>query len=270
LTVTAAVLLLTSCQKEKVNNDSNTDPDNQQYPSTAHVIRKAVTDIDGNTYDAVQIGNQVWMAENLRTTRYADGTTIPLGTQGTVSPCRYAPGRGQNNEENATNVAHFGYLYNWAAVMHGDNSSLANPSGIQGICPSGWHVPSDAEWTELTDYVNSQSQYQCDSNIVNIAKSLSSNTDWESSSSHCAVGNDLTSNNSTDFSALPAGGYFVGTPIEDDFRGYKQFGESAFFWSATLYDSSNPIYRGLSYINANVAKSSYYASGGFSVRCIRN
>ena len=99
------------------------------------------------------------MAENLRTTRFADGTTIPLWAYGVAGPACFAPGNGSSNEENTDNVDRYGYLYNWAAVMHGASSSSAVPSGVQGICPTGWHVPSDAEWTELTTYLSSQSQY---------------------------------------------------------------------------------------------------------------
>ena len=102
-----------------------------------------VTDIDGNVYKTVKLGNQVWMAENLRTTRYADGRKIPLGTTESFDVAyRYYP------DDNSANVADYGYLYNWPAVMNGSASSSANPSGVQGICPDGWHVPSNAEWTE--------------------------------------------------------------------------------------------------------------------------
>ena len=131
-----------------------------------------VTDIDGNEYKTVKLGNQVWMAENLRTTRYADGTPIPLGTEASLDVAyRYYP------NYNRANVSKYGYLYNWAAVMNGSASSEANPSGVQGICPDGWHVPSDAEWTELTNYVSSQSQYVCGDDTNYIAKALASEVD---------------------------------------------------------------------------------------------
>ena len=101
-----------------------------------------VTDYDGNNYSTVLIGTQCWMAENLRTTHYANGVIIPMvnSTYGeTTDPYCYEP----NN--NGSNVSTYGYLYNWHAVMHGESSSNANPSGVQGVCPTGWHVPSDAE-----------------------------------------------------------------------------------------------------------------------------
>ena len=82
------------------------------------------------------------------------------------------------------NVARYGYLYNWPAVMHGESSSSTNPSGVQGICPNGWHVPSDAEWVRLFIYVSSQPQYQCDNSSDNFAKALASTIGWDSSDLH--------------------------------------------------------------------------------------
>ena len=183
-----------------------------------------VTDIDGNVYKTVKLGNQVWMAENLRTTRYADGTPIPLGTESSYDVAyRYYP------DDNSANVSDCGCLYNWPAVMNGSLSSSANPSGVQGICPDGWHVPSDAEWTELENYVSSQSQYVCGSDEDNIAKALASEVGWNNNTENCAVGNNPDANNATGFSARPAGGYF---------GDYSGFGNYAYFWSATQTNSS--------------------------------
>ena len=216
-----------------------------------------VTDIDGNVYNTVQVGNQCWMRENLRTTRCADGTTIPMGsTYSLTDPYRYAP----NNE--TSNVASYGYLYNWPAVMHGASSSSANPSGVQGICPTGWHVPSSAEWTQLTDYVSSQSQYVCGEESSYIAKALASTTGWNEFGVECTVGNDLSTNNATGFSALPAGGYYYGS--------YNNFGNFAYFWSATENDDLDAYVRYLYYDGASVFRDSLYKYIGFSVRCVRD
>ena len=96
--VISVAMLMTSCKKDKVKKDED------------KVLTDAVTDIDGNSYDAVKLGNQVWMAENLRTTRYADGTSIPEGEMpSSGSPFRYAP------HGNPSNVSTYGYLYNWQA-----------------------------------------------------------------------------------------------------------------------------------------------------------
>ncbi|MBR0305028.1 MAG: fibrobacter succinogenes major paralogous domain-containing protein, partial [Bacteroidales bacterium] len=218
-------------------------------------------DIDGNTYNTVWIGNQCWMKENLRTTKYADGTSIALGSiMSTITANRYYP----NNDP--SNVSTYGYLYNWKAVMRNSSSSSMNPSGVQGICPTGWHVPSDAEWTQLTDYVGAQSQYQCNGSSTNIAKALASTTGWETSSNTCAVGNNQSSNNVTGFNAFPAGifgdDYYLGQ--------YGLFGSSAFYWSSTESYSDSAWIRVLVYDYAGVLRFGDSKTSGFSVRCVRD
>ena len=264
---------LAGCKEEEVNINGNTENpgggsgdgnyNNQEYPSTANVIRRAVTDIDGNIYDAVQIGDQVWMAENLRTTKYADGTSIPLGTStSTTTAYRYAPGPNQSNEENMENVPRYGYLYNWPAVMHGASSSAANPSGVQGICPDGWHVPSDAEWIQLTNYMKTQPEYTASGNVDHLAKALAATWGWNSSSNMDVPGNNPSANNATGFSALPAG-YYNGR--------YYYFCNNAYFWSATERNDENTFYLSLYCSYAGVM---YEDNGdkydGFSVRCVRD
>ena len=144
--------------------------------------------------------------------------------------------------------------------MHGASSSSANPSGVQGICPNGWHVPSDAEWTQLTNYVGSQPQYQCGNNSENIAKALASTTGWNSSSNTCAVGNNPNANNATGFSVLPAGGYYS----------YEDFGYYADFWSATEGSGGSVYDHYLGYGNSNMGRYYFDKYNGFSVRCVRD
>lgn len=245
----AAAFLAVACDKE----DPAPTPADPADPSEEVFIPNAVTDIDGNSYDAVRIGDQVWMASNLRTTRYANGDAIPEGqTSSYTEPYRYTP---------STNVAEYGYLYNWAAVMHGASSSTANPSGVQGICPNGWHVPSDAEWSQLTCYVVSHSEYVC-SGGYNIAKALAADHGWPiTADDECAVGYDQSSNNATGFSALPAGLYY---------GGYSGFGYGANFLSATEYIDYGAYGRGLYYHLADVHVNYDDKNGGFSVRCLRD
>ena len=213
-----------------------------------------VTDIDGNTYSTVKIGQQCWMRENLQTTHYADGVVIPAGNDSVSSTIayRYCP----NN--NVNNVPIYGYLYNWPAVMHGENSSAANPSGVQGICPVGWHMPSDAEWTQLTNFVGSQAQYVCGDTNVNIAKALCANSGWAYSATECAVGNNLETNNSTGFGVLPAGG---------------RFGDEAFLWSAT-YSYHGAWCRLFQNGNPSFVRSDWWSGGSpesrMAVRCLRD
>ena len=216
-----------------------------------------LTDYDGNMYNTVQIGSQCWMKENLRTTHNADGTSIPLGydTSYTIA-YRYYP----NNDPSTVNT--FGYLYNYSALTHAASCSNSNPSGVQGICPNGWHVPSYSEWTQLNNYVSSQSEYLCGSNASYIAKALASTTDWQSSNVNCSIGNNLNLNNATGFSALPAGGrvaYIFG------------YGSHAVFWSISENTEFSNIVIYLRNDFKNIATGGYGTMWcGHSVRCIRN
>ena len=155
-------------------------------------------DVDGNLYNTLPMGTQCWMAENLRTTRYYDGTLIPLATD-TSSSVAYRYSHSSNVPEST-----YGFAYNWQAIMHGEASSSANPSGVQGVCPTGWHVPSLAEWDQMAAYVSSQSEYVCDSSTSSIAKALASTSGWLSSTNVCAVGNNPSANNATGFNIVSA------------------------------------------------------------------
>ncbi len=230
-----------------------TASDGQPCPATP-----TVTDYDGITYVTVQLGTQCWMAQNLRSTHYSDGTSISLSSSNfsATVPYRYYP------HNSSGNVSTYGYLYNWKAVMRNNNSSSANPSGVQGVCPTGWHVPSDAEWTQLTDYVGSQSGYQCSSSSIYIGKALASTTGWETSTLTCSVGNNQSTNNVTGFNARPAG--------QNDGSGYYDFGSMARFWSSTQASGSNAHIRYLYCIYNGVYSYDYNKSYAFSVRCLRN
>ena len=258
ITVTVVMsTLLVSCKKSKADR-TGTGPSNQSYPATAHVIREAVTDIDGNVYDAVQIGDQIWMAENLRTTRYSDGSDIMPGAAPNYSiPLRYAPGSSEDN------VSKYGYLYNWAAVMHGSSSSNNNPSGVLGICPSGWHVPSAEEWTELTEFVESHSEYWCDGVSTNIAKALASTDGWleYGMEDDCLASYNTSANNATGFSGRPAGSYW---------SGFSYFNYAANFWSATKYSDSTAYGYVFQFDEPEVLLNYYFKDNGYSVRCVRD
>lgn len=264
--IVSVAMIMTSCHKDESNDNSNNNTENpsggnQEYPPTAVVIHNAVSDIDGNSYDAVQIGNQVWMAENLRTTRYADGGIITEGTSTSTStntPLRYTP---------STDVATYGYLYNWKAVMRNSSSSSVNPSGVQGVCPTGWHVPSDAEWSQMIAYLSSHSEYVCNGSGDNIAKALASENGWPIYNGDeyvCAIANNPSANNSTGFSAFPAG-YYYGSTIGG-------FGIGAYFWSATGTGSSfnNAYLHCIEAYNTNVVKREWHMYYGLSVRCVRD
>ena len=145
-----------------------------------------ITDIHGNTYNTVMIGSQCWLKEDLKVTKYADNTPITNGTT-------------QSSTTGYYQVSSGNYTYNWAAVMNGAGTSTSSPSGVRGVCPIGWHVPSSAEYQELTTYVKSHSEYQCGSTADNIAKALAATTGWYNSTTTCAPGNTQTSNNATGY-----------------------------------------------------------------------
>ena len=217
-----------------------------------------VNDFDNNSYNTVQIGQQCWMKENLRTTHYSDGISIALGSStSTTTAYRYYP------HNSSSTVSTYGYLYNWKAVMGNFSSSSTNPSGVQGICPTGWHVPSDSEWTQLTNYVSDHPQYRCGGSSLNIASALASTTGWISSTDPCTVGfGQSTNNNATGFSAFPAGYYGGGSSFN--------FGYDADFWSATEEYSNYTYGLKLFQFRAIVGRNSYLKYLGFSVRCLRN
>jgi uncharacterized protein (TIGR02145 family) len=214
-----------------------------------------VTDIDGNVYQTVRIGNQVWTVENLRTTKYNDGSAILLVTNAsewynlsTPGYCYY------NNTTNTDSIRKFGALYNWYTV---------NPSNSKKVAPAGWHVPTDVEWDILRNYLIAIG-YNWDETTEDnkIAKSMAAKTDWVTNTRPGTIGCDLTKNNKSGFSALPGGfRYYDGTF-------YYQSTEGC-WWSATASDATYTWYRFLGYDNVDLFR--YFSNNGcgYSVRLVR-
>ncbi|MCQ2272173.1 MAG: InlB B-repeat-containing protein [Bacteroidales bacterium] len=227
-----------------------------------------VVDFDNNQYNTVLLGNQCWMAENLRTKHFANGTAIEFHYYNNDynNPGRYAP-NAVNNED----VGTYGYLYNWYAVMNGAPATNANPSGVQGVCPNGWHVPSLAEWNVMVQFVKSQTGYRCNDIENNIAKALASTSDWTNvTTGACNVGyNQGTTNNASRFNAYPAGKITRGASqgsgrIRAQAEGYES---KAYFWSTTTDGQSVP------YLQNNSATLNYgnhIDYEVYSVRCVLN
>lgn len=212
------LILATDCKKE------NEDP-----PET-------VTDTDGNVYTTVTIGTQVWMAENLRTTTYNDGTSIPQVTANnewknmkTAAFCWYG-----NDADSYGNT--YGALYNWYAV------------NTDKLCPAGWHVPTHDEWTTLTDYIGGA--------VVAGGKLKESGTlHWDSP--------NFGATNETGFTGLPGGSRQDG--------GFMFIGVSGSWWSATESNADWAIERGLNYNSGSVFWVSFNPkSNGYSVRCLKD
>ncbi|MFA5672304.1 MAG: FISUMP domain-containing protein [Synergistaceae bacterium] len=240
----------------------------QENPDPGIVFGSFTDSRDGHQYETVTIGSQVWMAENLA---YLPSVSKP--TSGSYSSPYYYV-----NFYNRTNVADakitinyqtYGVLYNWTAAMNGAESSSSKPSGVQGACPSGWHLPSDAEWTQLETYLanngyNYDGSIGGDDNRDKIAKSIASATGWDASGIEGAPGNtDYPAYiNKSGFSALP-GGYRA-------YSGFLSVGIIGFWWSSTESDTNDAWGRYLVYNYSDVDRSHYAKDYGFSVRCVRD
>ncbi len=213
-----------------------------------------VRDIDGNLYDAVRLGNQVWTVENLRTTKYNDGTPIPLITtdisawlDDTLGACCY-----YNNTTNADSIKKLGALYNWYAI------------DTKKIAPEGWHIPDTTDWFTLEKYLIANGYNwdgTTDSNKV--AKSLAAQTDWFIDSTNGAIGNILAKNNKSGFSTLPSG-------YRSNFGDFYYIGKIGFWWGASEYDEFHAYTHSLSYDESSLNRDFSYKKCGYSVRLVRD
>jgi len=202
-----------------------------------------ITDADGNSYKTVYIGTQQWMAENLKVSKYSDGTTIPNITDKTQwehnttgAWCYY------NND--AANNAKYGKLYNWYAVSPTKN-------GNKNVCPSGWHVPTDAEWTVLTDYLGGETVAGGKMKEVGTTNWISPNTD---------------ATNTSLFTGLPGGMRSSGT-AED----YNGIGYVGIWWSSSAIENTVQInFRFLTRADGNINSSVSWWQDGLSVRCLKD
>lgn len=189
---------------------------------------------DGQSYRTVTIGSQTWMAQNLN---YCNTTS----STDTVGVCYgYA----------TDSCTKYGRLYTWAEVMAGSASSSASPSGVQGVCPTGWHVPSDSEWTTMQTFVDP-------TNTTDGTK-LKSTSGWLNNGNTSGNGGDMYG-----FRALP-GGRIHGASFDGS-------GYNGDWWSATANSvASNDLDRGMGYGVAYVYGSSDPIGDGVSLRCVQN
>ena len=197
-----------------------------------------LADVEGNQYNVVKIGTQVWMKENLQTTRYSNGdvigTTIPstLDISLETTP-KYQWAYGGNE----SNVATYGRLYTWFAVTDSRN-----------VCPTGWHLPTDAEWTILTTYLGGQS-------VAGGKLKETGTNHWQSPNTGAS--------NETGFTALP-GGYRYND------GNFYVIGYNAFWWSSTESSSTDAYDRSVFYLDGIVLRNGMFKHYGYSVRCLRD
>jgi uncharacterized protein (TIGR02145 family) len=216
-----------------------------------------ITDIDGNSYNTVLIGSQCWTKENLRVRRYNDGTAIQFdatggsgGSSTTWQNLTIGAHAIYANDSTATpsNRTQYGYLYNWYAAKGIYTTGTIVSTDTLNICPAGWHVPTDAEWTTLTTELGGES--------VAGGKMKSIGTAYWNSPNTGAT-------NESGFSALPGG-------LRDSDGSFRFIRNYAFFLSATEGGYNSAWNRNLNTYNGNVGRDNYNKSVGASVRCIRD
>jgi uncharacterized protein (TIGR02145 family) len=216
--------------------------------SVTPAIPTPVSDIDGNVYNTITIGTQVWMAGNLKTTKYNDGTTIPNITDYTVWAA-LTTGAYSDDIMNAANSTIYGRLYNWYAVDNNAATKVASNGG-KNVCPTSWHVPTDTEWTTLTTYLGGES--------------VASGKLKETGTTHWLTPN-TGATNETGFTALPGGN-------RSSNGAYGYVGSGGNWWSSAEYSTTGAWFRDMGYDNAAVVRNGYDGSKryGFSVRCVRD
>ena len=209
-------------------------------------------DIDGNEYQTVMMGEECWMRENLRTLHYADGRDI--------TPAPEAP----NNDPQ--NIAHYGRLYTWHSVLDNAEPTEETDGRVQGPCPDGWHVPANFEWMGVEDFVGYKDYYRCGTDVNNVAKAMATSEGWQfdflTKGAACCIIENVSTNNATGFSVLPAGSVWNGQA--------EGFGTNAGFW--TCSDGSpdtSPIHR-FYYTNATVEINCTPKEAFYSLRCVKN
>jgi uncharacterized protein (TIGR02145 family) len=194
-----------------------------------------VSDIEGNVYATISIGAQVWMADNLRVTKYNDGSAIPYVTNN-IDLTALTTGAFSWFDNNEANGSVYGALYNWHTISSGK------------ICPTGWHVPSDSEWTTLINFLGGESLAGGKLKAIGTAHWNSPNTG---------------ATNDSGFTALPAGYLF-------DNGNYNSLGNVTHWWSSTEEDSDSAYDRYVYFQNSTATKGTYSKQVFYSCRCLKN
>lgn len=234
--------------------DEELEPYTGAIEFNSSVVYDSITDIEGNVYKTLVIDKQTWMAENLRTSTYNDGTTIAKVEDNQAWASTKSAAYCWYNNDEAKFKSTYGALYNYYAVA------------MEKICPAGWHVPTDEEWTDLEEYLDLNGFNTDTSKTPNyIGSSLASKVGWFPSTFEGAVGNtDFPSfRNKTGFSAIPAG-YRSQTGI------FSNIGQHANWWSSEGYSDTLAWARDIYSEKAILARYFGNKKNGISVRCIKD
>ncbi len=233
--IASLVLVLGACSKD---DDEPVNPTNNKTTAVFNpkITYGSMTDQDGNEYKTVTIGTQTWMAENLRTAKYNDGTAIPNVTGSdewksltTGAYCNF------KNATGSDSIATYGRLYNWYAVNTGK------------LAPKGWHVPTEAELNALITYLGGES-------VAGPKLKETGSTHW--------VNPNTGATNEVGFTALPSG-------LRNAGGAYEYIGYYGFWWSATG-GSNNSWQLEVGYLYENIFISGSSNKSGLSVRCIKD
>ena len=236
LSTALMLLVLVSCAGKKKNNDQpevvvSEQKDNKELITSSEQA--------GGNFNNVKIGKQIWMTENLNISTYRNGDPITQ-VQDAAKWNKLDSGAFCYYENKAANGAKYGKLYNWYAV-----------TDPRGLAPQGWHVPSDAEWKQLIDYLGGENE---------AGKRLKNNSGWDE-----CEGKSCNGNNNTRFAALPAG-------FRDFFGPFNSLGSYGLWWSSNedrMY-SRNGIFRCMGYNCSNVFSNNFTKRRGISVRCVKD
>ena len=267
-----AVTLAYINQLESSNNDLQEQLDNLETILQAQIDNlqaqidalqpsTSVTDQDGNTYDYLNYGDQVWTVENAEMVTYRDGTPIPEVTDNTEW-ADLTTGAWAYYDNDPTKPR----LYNWYAVMGiYDSASFSDATLRKEFAPEGWHVPSNAEWTELENYLIANG-YNYDGTTTGdkIAKAMASIDGWQNSDGDGTPGNSETNNNSSQFTALPVG------ERRDDSGSFVYQGVGACFWSSEVISTFEADRRCIYYHIADVRGGVMNKQNGYSIRFVKD
>jgi uncharacterized protein (TIGR02145 family) len=248
LTFFIIILLLFSCSNKSGKKFKSELSSSKQIPKsnsenkdstefkTLLQASETVKDVDENEYNTVKIGKQTWMVKNLKTTKYNDGTAIPLVTDGAAWAALSTPGYCWYSNEESLFKPSYGALYNGYAVSTGK------------LCPTGWHIPGNAEWTALIAYLGGE-------NVAGEKLKDYGTTYW--------VSPNTGATNESGFTALPGGVRYHDGQFHD-------FGFSGCWWSSTEYSASRAYFFYMYYEYGNVSRFDNFKKIGFSVRCMKD
>jgi uncharacterized protein (TIGR02145 family) len=213
------------------------------YAGLTGLYAQTVKDIDGNVYKTVNIGEQVWMAENLKTTKYNDGKTLPMVIDDKAWEALTTPAYCWYKNDAKTNKNVYGALYNWYTV------------NTNKLCPQGWHIPADSEWTKLTTYLGGE-------RVAGGKLKEKGVTHWESPNTGAT--------NESGFTALPGGYRNYSGAFDISGSNAIYFRSNGCWWSSSGQSDFSAYYRRLYNSFSDIYSSPSVKQYGYSVRCLRD